>query len=92
MTKNDLKRGYKFTETFEGKVNVLIAVDGTFEGEEHYGKQEFLVAFNQIPTEDEITLWVCNNIFMYCLSDDRWTDLTYKYHILPKMDKQIKLK
>ena len=91
MTKNELKDGYKFTETFEGKVNVLVMVDGTFEGQKHYGKEEFIVAFDERPTEMDIKLWIMNHPFAWIMTDKRWTDLAYKYHILPTTTKLKKL-
>lgn len=82
MTKNELKQGYKYTETFEGKVNVLVAVDGTFHGWEHHGKNEMIVAFEHIPTQDEVKDWVITNIFQWCVSNSEWTEIIFSYLVL----------
>lgn len=82
MTKNELKQGYKYTETFEGKVNVLVAVDGTFHGWEHHGKDEMIVAFDHIPTQDEVKDWVIANIFQWCVSNSEWTEIIFSYCVL----------
>lgn len=94
MTKNELKRGYKFIETFEGKVNVLVIADGTFHGWKHHGKDERIVAFDHIPTQDEVKDWVIDNIFKYCMYMSDWTDLTFSYFVLDsnELNNQIKIK
>ena len=82
MTKRELKEGRTYTETFEGKVNVLVAVDGTFHGWEHHGRQEMIVAFDHVPTQEEVKEWVSTNIFQYCISNPEWTEITFSYLVL----------
>lgn len=92
MTKNELKRGYKTIETFEGKVNVLIMTDGTFHGWKHHGKEEMIVAFDHVPTEEEVKDWVITNKFLYCIGMSDWTEITFSYIVLDDYENKIKIK